>query len=124
MKILILTSYFYPELYSSAHLDNDLYEYFSSLVIHMVAPVPMPSRGIDKKTRKSYYKKKTETLYNGFLELHRFSLLKESTSTMKRAIRYIVSLLIQFIKGLFTSNVNVIFLVKIFPFKKINQLFT
>ena len=94
MRILFLPSYFYPESYSSAHLDNDLYEYFSSLAIQMIAHVPMPSRGIDNKTRKSYYKKKTETLYNGFLELHRFSLFKESTGTLKRALRYTLSLLI------------------------------
>ena len=115
MRILFLPAYFYPESYSSGHLDNDLYEYFSSLGIKMLAYVPSPSRGIDKSVRTEYRSRKVEKLFDGNFELHRFKLIKEPNGTIKRAIRYLLAVSIQFFKGLFARDIDVIFLVSTPP---------
>ncbi|MGE4284864.1 MAG: glycosyltransferase WbuB, partial [Clostridia bacterium] len=115
MRILILPSYFYPESYSSAHLDNDLYDCFTSNGIKVLAYVPVPSRGVDEKTRELFNLKRKEFLFNGNLEINRFSLFKEKKGTVSRAFRYVLSISIQFVKGLFTRDVDLVFLVSTPP---------
>lgn len=115
MRILALPSYFYPESYASAHLDNDLYDCFCSNGFDVVAYVPIPSRGVDAKTREIYLSKKKEYLFNGNLELNRFRLFKESRNAISRAFRYLLSISIQLIKGLLTRDVDVVFLVSTPP---------
>lgn len=115
MRILVLPSYFYPEVYSSAHLDNDLYAHFSSVGIQVVAYVPIPSRGVDSTTRELYRNKKYELFFDGNFELHRFRLFNETKSTISRAFRYGLSAAIQLIKGLFTRDIDAVFLVSTPP---------
>lgn len=115
MRILFLPSYFYPEIYSSAHLDNELYESFAASGINMIAYVPTPSRGVSKEKTRIYLAKKKELLFNNSFELNRFHMFRESTRTLTRALRYTFSILIQFFKGLLTPNVDVIFLVSTPP---------
>lgn len=76
----------------------------------MVAYAPMPSRGIGSEIRREYKKRHKEYLFNGNLLLHRFPLYAESKSSILRAIRYTVSIIIQFMCGLFTRDIDLLYL--------------
>lgn len=115
MKILLLPQYFYPESYASAHLDLDLYEYLASSGNQMVAFLPMPTRGINTEIKKEYLNKSKEELFEGHLIVHRFHLYGETSGTIQRALRYFLSAFIQFFKGLFVKDIDVILLVSTPP---------
>ncbi len=83
--------------------------------IQVVAYVPIPSRGVDSTTIELYRNKKYELFFCGNFELHRFRLFNETKSTIIRAFRYGLSATIQFIKGLFTRDIDVVFLVSTPP---------
>ena len=89
MKILKLSSYFYPERVASSHLGDDLNEAYKRAGIITENYVPTPSRGIDKETRKKYKKIRYEELLDGSIHVHRFPLMKEGKNPIMRAFRYV-----------------------------------
>lgn len=109
MKILKLSPYFFPEQISSSHLSNDLNKAFAEAGFEQENHVPIPSRGVSDETRKQYYGKRTEILYDGSLVVHRFSMFKEGKNPIQRAIRYIMVNLIQYGRGVYAKNVDVVF---------------
>lgn len=110
MKVLLLKDYFYPEQCAGIQLTNDLLQGFSESGFKSEVFVPIPCRGVDKKTRKVYRKKKNEVLHNGKVKLHRYWLPYERKNTLLRAFRYLLQNVRQFFKGLTCKGTDIIFL--------------
>ncbi len=109
MKVLKLSSYFYPEQVSSSHLSNDLYEAYKRVGIETEIYSPTPSRGITNDVRKKYSKIKYEEFYDGTVKLHRFSMLKEGKNPLFRAFRYFLVNCVQYYKGSHAKNIDLIY---------------
>lgn len=96
MKILILASYFRPEIAASLYLFDNIYEKFSQRGFHMSVYAPIPCRGISEKQRLLYKKTlKKESFYDGKMNIFRFSLMRERKNPLQRAFRYFISCFIQ-----------------------------
>lgn len=109
MKILKLSPYFYPEQVSSSHLTNDLNRAFAKAGIVQENYVPMPSRGVSDEVRRAYKNKKTEVLNNGSIIVHRFPMIKEGKNSLQRALKYVLTNIVQLHKGKKAKDVDVIF---------------
>lgn len=109
MKILRLPAYFYPEQMASTHLQNDRMEGFSKAGHTIVVYTPTPTRGIDKATAEAYKSKKYEELYDGHIQIHRFSLFQEGRNPILRAVRYVLGCLIQYFKACKAEDIDVIY---------------
>lgn len=110
MKVLLLKDYFYPEQCAGIQLTNDLLQGFSENGLEAEVFVPIPCRGVDKKTREAYRKKKNEVLHDGKVMLHRYWMPYERKNTLLRAFRYLLQNVRQFFKGLTCKNVDIVFL--------------
>ena len=89
MKILFLTAYSYPEQTPSSYLGKNRNDAFYVQGWESVTYTPIPTRGIDKDTRKVYStKKKNEVLRDGKVIIHRFNLYREGKNSFLRALRY------------------------------------
>ena len=110
MKVLLLKDYFLPEQCAGIQLTNDLLESFSDNGIQAEIFVPIPCRGVDKQTRKTYRKKKEESLYDGNVQLHRYWLPYERKNTFFRIIRYLLQNIFQFFCGIRCKTADIIFL--------------
>lgn len=109
MKILKLSPYFYPEQISSSHLDRDLCEAFCEAGFIQENYVPMPSRGISDEERNEYKDKKIEVLNDGAIVVHRFPMVKEGKNSIQRALKYVLTNIIQLHKGKKAKDIDVIF---------------
>lgn len=110
MKILLLPVYFQPEIVASSYLRDDRNEAFIKEGYFIEIHAPSPSRGISKKIRNGYKKKKVEHLYDGKLVINRFSLFQEGKSSIIRVLRYTFCCVIQFYKGWRVKNIDVMFI--------------
>ncbi len=110
MKVLFLKDYFYPEQCAGIQLTNDMLESFAESNVEAKVFVPIPCRGVDKKTRKLYRKKRHEKLYNGKVDLFRYWLPYEKKNILLRAFRYLIQNIRQFFKGLHCKDVDIVFL--------------
>ena len=120
MKILELPAYFYPERMSSSHLDDQLREAFAQAGIDMAIYCPTPTRNITAEERRKYQKKKEEQMYDGHATVHRFSLFGEGKNPVLRALRYVLSCLMQFNRTVFAKdarNCNLMFITSTPPIK-------
>ena len=88
MKALYLKSYYFPESLASSYLGTQTQEAMAREGIKMELYTPMPSRGIDKQTRKIYCKLRVEHKMDGMLTIRRFPLFAEKKSPVLRALRY------------------------------------
>lgn len=104
MKILFLPSYFYPEKAASSYLGVNRFQAYAKEGFGMVVYTPVPSRGIDKKTRAYYKKNKNEKMYDGYMTVHRFSLIGEGKNPFLRFLRYITQEITHFLKALFAKD--------------------
>lgn len=87
MKILKPSAYYEPEVFSSAHLNNDLEKALVENGDEIYIVTPQPSRGC---TEEDYIKyKPREKKYDGHVNIERFKLMKEGKNVLKRAFRYI-----------------------------------
>jgi glycosyltransferase involved in cell wall biosynthesis len=109
MKILKLSPYYYPEQVSSSHLTDDLNEAFIESGIVQENFVPMPSRGISDDVRSEYKDKKNEILNNGYIIVHRFPMIREGKNTIHRAIKYILTNIVQYHKGICAKDIDVVY---------------
>lgn len=109
MRILRLPAYFYPEQMASTHLQKDRIEGFANAGHTLVIYTPTPTRGIDSETIEKYKKIKYEELYDGKVQIHRFSLMQEGRNPIIRAIRYVLSCVIQYFKALKAKDIDVIY---------------
>lgn len=120
MKILELPAYFYPERMSSSHLDDQLREAFAQAGIDMAIYCPTPTRSITDEERRKYQKKKVEQMYDGHATVHRFSLYGEGKNPVLRALRYVLSCLMQFNRTVFAKdarNCDLMFITSTPPIK-------
>lgn len=110
MKVLLLPSYFLPELYSNSHLSSNLHDALTAEGILRLMYVPMPTRGVTQKTRDEYKNCKKVMSHNDTLEIHRFSMYAEGKNPILRALRYVFCWCAQFWKGLMAKDIDLIFL--------------
>ena len=104
MKVLILKDYFIPELIASTHLNQSLYEKMAADGIQMVLYTPTPTRGITEDDKKKYRHIKRESMFDGYMSVHRFSLIQEGKNPIQRAVRYILQSIIQFNRAVFAKD--------------------
>ncbi len=88
MKILLLNAYFQPEQIAFTHLEKDLLEAFSEKEYEVDIITPLPTRGVERKVRKQYFKLRKEFLYGGYIRVHRFWAPNEGRHPISRALRY------------------------------------
>ena len=110
MRILQLLAYCYPEHAASDHLGRNRHEAFAQAGFNSIAYVPTPTRGVSDEVRNEYKKKKLEYMFDGHLEIHRFSMFREGKNPIVRALRYSLCWIKQFYYGWATKNVDVIYL--------------
>lgn len=104
MKILQLTSYFYPEKAASSYLRDNRDEAFLKEGFQIVVYTPVPTRGVSKDEREYYKRHKLESKASGQMKVHRFSLYGEGKNPVLRACRYFLSCIIQLFKGVFAKD--------------------
>lgn len=104
MRILQLTSYYFPEKAASSYLRDNRDEAFVKEGFKVVVYTPMPTRNVSQEVRDQYKGRKTETLYDGAMVVHRFALFKEGKNPVFRALRYILSCVFQFAKGVYAKD--------------------
>ena len=115
MKILLLPPYFVPEQMASTHLDENRYWAFAKEKFHMVTYTPIPTRGISQDVRRDYVRRRGEVMYDGMMEVHRFSMFREGSNPCQRALRYVFCWAAQFWNGLRAKNIDLIYLVSTPP---------
>lgn len=109
MNILRLRAYYDPENTPGIHLDHDLSEALMSSRIHYISYTPTPTRGIAKEERKRYKARKTETLYDGYVVIKRFSMFPEGHNPIQRAIRYAACTLKEYFLGVKEKDIDVVY---------------
>lgn len=112
MKILFLPAYYYPEHAASSYLGDDLRVALCENDAEIVLYAPTPSRGVTAEIRKEYSskEKRREVLLDGKLVVNRFNLYAEGKNPIMRALRYLLCWVKQFNRGLFTKNIDCIYL--------------
>ncbi len=109
MRVLRLPAYFLPEQMSSTHLQKDRLEGFANAGHTVVVYTPTPTRGIDSDTVEKYKKIKYEEIYDGKVQIHRFSLMQEGRNPIIRALRYVLSCVLQYFQALRAKDIDVIY---------------
>lgn len=104
MKVLFLKDYFVPEVIASTQLNTNLYEKMAKDKIQMVLYTPTPTRGITDEVKKKYRHIKKETMFDGYMSVHRFSLIQEGKNPVLRAFRYALQCIIQFNRAVFAKE--------------------
>ena len=115
MRILMLNAYFQPEQIAFTHLEKDLLDAFVREGFSIDVIVPIPTRGVDRDTIKSYSKKKKEVMYGGALRVYRFWAPQEGRNSIIRAIRYLWCNLREYQIGKNFKNTDVVFCVSTPP---------
>lgn len=118
IKILGPQAYCNPEMMASTQMWNHLDRVFADSGLLHVVYAPTPTRGVSDEVREEYKKKKHEILYDGKLEIHRFSLYKEGKNPLSRALRYFLFCAISLQKSLYgkeAKDCNVIYAVSTPP---------
>jgi len=105
MKIIAPYAYFAPEQAASSYLWQNLHEDIAKDGIDCVVYVPTPTRGVSMELREEYMKRfAQESKYNGRLSIQRFQLYSEGLNPFSRALRYVISCIIQFNKCVFSKD--------------------
>jgi glycosyltransferase involved in cell wall biosynthesis len=115
MKILLLPPYFKPEQMASSHLDDNRHVAFAQAGIEMELYTSSPTRGIDTETRKAYKHRKKEIDYDGMMKVYRFSMYREGSNPIQRALRYILCWIKQLYYGWRAKDIDLIYLVSTPP---------
>jgi glycosyltransferase involved in cell wall biosynthesis len=112
MKILFLSSYVGSHV-ASSHLASNRNEAFAEQCWDMVFYAPTPSRGLTKEEIKK--SRKNRTIYN--LEkrqtIHLFRMFSEGSNSIQRALRYSLSAIKEFNRGVLAKDArscNVMFI--------------
>lgn len=109
MKILQLAGYFFPEKAASIYLEDNRYQAFSDAGFHTIVYAARPQRGLSEEEYQEYKHKKLEMMYDGGVEVHRFAMYREGKNPVLRALRYFLISAIQFWKGAWTKDINLIY---------------
>lgn len=109
MRILQLAGYFFPEKAASIYLEDNRLEAFSKSGCHTIVYTARPQRGLSEEEYQEYKHKKQGMMYDGGVEVHRFAMYREGKNPILRALRYFLISLIQFWKGVFAKNIDLIY---------------
>jgi len=109
MRILQLAGYFFPEKAASIYLEENRYQAFSDVGFHTVVYAARPQRGLSEEEYQEYKHKKLEMMYNNGVEVHRFAMYREGKNPVLRALRYFLISAIQFWKGVWTKDIELIY---------------
>ena len=105
MKVLFLSSYFYPEDVASSYLGHNIREAIVDAGMDIVLYAPVPTRGISDDLRKEYSTiKKNEQWHDGHMTIHRFRLLKEGKNPVLRGWRYVLQVVKHFNRAVFAKD--------------------
>lgn len=112
MRLLYLPAYFFPEKAASSFLNDNRNQAFADAGFEIVVYVPTPCRGITKEERNAYCSKqhRYETMYDGKMHLHRFSMFAEGKNPVLRALRYTLCWIKQLNRGWAAKKIDVIYL--------------
>ena len=121
MKILFLPAYYYPEHAASSYLGDELRYALCKSGAEIVLYAPTPSRGVTAEIRKKYSskEKRHEVLHDGRLTVIRFSIYAEGRNPIMRALRYVLCWVKQLNRGLFTKDIDCIYLASTPPIQGI-----
>lgn len=81
----------------------------------MMLYTPSPTRGITDEVRGEYKRRKTDIMYDGMMEVSRFSMFREGSNPVMRALRYTFCWCAQLWKGLCAKDVDLVYLVSTPP---------
>ena len=109
MRILQLAGYFFPEKAASIYLEENRYEAFSRAGFYTVVYAARPQRGLSEEEYQEYKHKKLELMYDNGVEVHRFSMFREGKNPVIRALRYFLISVIQWWKGIWAKNIDLIY---------------
>lgn len=109
MRILRLRTYFYPENVAASAMNEDFECELVKRKITSVNYTPMPSRGITDEVRKEYKKKKYEELKDGYVIVHRFSMIKEGTNFVQRTLKFLLCAIAEYIKGIKAKDIDALY---------------
>lgn len=109
MRILRIPAYCHPEKTASSHLEEDRYEAFAHAGHELIIHTPVPTRGLDEQTYRKYKKLKKEALYDGHIQINRFSAPREPHNPILRAVRYVWINVVQYFKSVRTKELDVIY---------------
>lgn len=109
MRVLQLAGYFHPEKAASIYLEENRYAAFSDAGIYTVVYAARPQRGLSEEEYQEFKHKKLEMMYNGGVEVHRFAMYREGKNAILRALRYFLISGIQFWKGVWTKDIDLIY---------------
>lgn len=115
MKLLLLPAYFTPELVSDTPLDDARYCAFAEAGMEMELFTSVPTRGVSDEDKEKYSKIKNESMYNGKMSVHRFSMIDEGTNPILRALRYFLCFVKQYYYGRKQKGIGAIFVVSTPP---------
>ena len=115
MKLLLLPAYFFPELVSDTPLDDARYEAFAKAGIDMELYTPVPTRSVSPEDKEQYCVVKHESMYNGKMNVHRFSMIDEGKNPILRAWRYFMCFIKQYYYGSKQKETDVVFVISTPP---------
>lgn len=90
MKILFLPVYHYPEKAASLYMGENAREAYAAKGWDMKIICPVPSRGVDKVTRKKYMDSPDTEELGGAVKVKRFKISSEGKNIFLRALRYFI----------------------------------
>ena len=109
MRMLRLCAYFAPEKTASSHFYDDACTAYSEAKMNCVCITPQPCRGISDEVRREYKNKQVETLYDGYIIVKRFPMIKEGRNPIQRAFRYILCSIQTYRYAIKEKNIDIIF---------------
>lgn len=115
MKGLFINAYFQPEVIAFTHLERDMIEGLLEAGHSLSVLCPTPTRGIDDATAVRYRRIKQESLYNGKVNVRRFSAPREGKNPIIRAFRYFWCNLMEYQLGKKYMDVDAVFCVSTPP---------
>lgn len=110
MRILQLPGYFFPEKAASIYLEDNRQEAFCKEGFYTIVYTSAPQRGLSEEEYQEYKNKKLEMMYDNHVEVHRFSMFREGKNPILRALRYFLISIIQFWKGVWAKDIDLIYL--------------
>lgn len=109
MKVLQLAGYFFPEKAASIYLEENRLAAFSKAGIKTIVYAARPQRGLSEEEYQEFKHKYMEMMYDNGVEVHRFAMYREGKNPVLRALRYFLISIIQWWKGVWTKEIDLIY---------------
>lgn len=109
MRILQLAGYFFPEKAASIYLEENRYQAFADAGFKTIVYAARPQRGLSEEEYQEFKHKKLQMMYDNGVEVHRFAMCREGKNAILRAFRYFLISAVQFWKGIWTKDIDLIY---------------